>query len=85
MAPETLCRLFQHYSKTTPHQFILQLRVNLAVDLLLATNLLVKQVAEQAGFEDPYHFSRVFKNVQGISPAAFQRLMRQEPSPTPAP
>ncbi|HET6440510.1 MAG TPA: AraC family transcriptional regulator, partial [Anaeromyxobacter sp.] len=76
MAPETLCRLFQHFSKTSPHQFVLQLRVNLAVDLLLGTNLLVKQIAEQAGFEDPYHFSRVFKKVQGISPAAFQRLMR---------
>jgi AraC-like DNA-binding protein len=73
MAPETLCRLFQHFSRTSPHQFVLRLRINLAVDLLLGTNLLVKQVAERVGFEDPFHFSRVFKKLQGVSPAAFQR------------
>jgi len=77
MAPETLCRLFQHYSRTTPHQFVLRLRINLAVDLLLGTSLLVKQVAEQVGFEDPFHFSRTFKKLQGVSPNAFQRLHRR--------
>jgi AraC-like DNA-binding protein len=51
--------------------------VNLAVDLLLGTDLLVKQVAERAGFEDPFHFSRVFKRIQGISPAAFQRMHKR--------
>ncbi len=77
MAPETLCRLFQHYSRTSPHQFVLRLRINLAVDLLLGTSLLVKQVAERVGFDDPFHFSRVFKKLQGASPAAFQRLHRR--------
>ena len=77
MAAETLCRLFQHFSRTSPHQFILRLRINLAVDLLLGTTLLVKEVAERVGFEDPFHFSRVFKKLQGVSPAAFQRLHRR--------
>jgi AraC-like DNA-binding protein len=77
MASETLCRLFQHYSRTSPHQFVLRLRVNLAIDLLLGTSLLVKEVAEQAGFQDPFHFSRVFRKVQGMSPAAFQKLHRR--------
>jgi len=78
MAPETLCRLFQHYARTTPYQLLLTLRLNLAVDLLLGTDLLVKQVAERAGFDDPFHFSRVFKRrVNGMSPVAFQRLYRR--------
>ncbi|HVO18936.1 MAG TPA: AraC family transcriptional regulator [Anaeromyxobacter sp.] len=78
MAPETLCRLFQHYSRTSPHQFVLRLRIDLAVHLLLGTNLLVKEVAEKVGFEDPFHFSRVFRKVQGVPPAAFQRLHRRD-------
>ena len=78
MTAETLCRLFQHYARTTPYQLLLTLRVNLAVDLLLGTDLLVKQVAERAGFDDPFHFSRVFKRrINGMSPAAFQRLHRR--------
>jgi AraC-like DNA-binding protein len=78
MAPETLCRLFRHYARTTPYQLLLTLRLNLAVDLLLGTDLLVKQVAERAGFDDPFHFSRVFKRrLNGMSPVAFQRLHRR--------
>ena len=77
MAPETLCRLFHRFSDDSPYQLLLKLRVNLSVDLLLGTDLLVKQVAERAGFDDPFHFSRVFKRMQGISPAAFQRMHKR--------
>jgi len=35
---------------------------------------LVKQVAEEAGFTDPFHFSRVFTSVFGLSPTAFRGL-----------
>lgn len=78
MAPATLCRLFRHYARTTPYQLLVTLRLNLAVDLLLGTDLLVKEVAERAGFEDPFHFSRVFKRrVNGMSPTEFQRLHRR--------
>jgi len=78
MAPETLCRLFRHYGRTTPYQLVLTMRLNLAVDLLLGTDLLVKEVAERVGFDDPFHFSRVFKRrVNGMSPTEFQRLHRR--------
>jgi AraC family transcriptional regulator len=76
MAPETLCRLFHRFSTDSPYQLLLTLRMNLAVDLLLGTDLLIKQVAERAGFDDPFHFSRVFKRTQGISPAAFQHMYK---------
>ena len=72
--PENLCRLFRRFYNDTPYQLLLKLRVNLAVELLLRTDLLVKQVAERAGFDDPFHFSRVFKRIQRISPSAFQRM-----------
>jgi AraC family transcriptional regulator len=74
---ETLCRLFKHFSGTTPYQFLLKLRINLAVELLLGTDLLVKEVAAEAGFDDPFHFSRVFRRAQGIPPADFQRLHKR--------
>jgi len=33
----------------------------------------VREAAEVAGFSDPYHFSKAFKRVYGISPEAFRR------------
>jgi len=35
---------------------------------------MVKQVAEQVGFADPFHFSRAFKAMLGLSPKAFCQL-----------
>ena len=46
-------------------------------ELLIESGLLVKQVAEQLGFSDPYNFSRAFKATFGLSPANFiQRAKR---------
>jgi len=35
---------------------------------------LVKEVAFELGFVDPFHFSRGFKRLFGLSPEAFRRL-----------
>lgn len=69
-----LCRLFRRYDQQTPYQYLLRLKMNHAAERLQQSNLLVKQVAEQVGFADPFHFSRVFKSVLGLSPDSFRRI-----------
>jgi AraC-like DNA-binding protein len=49
-----------------------------AAEMLSGQNLLIKQVAEEAGYPDPYHFSRVFKRVYGIPPEAFIQTVRRK-------
>ncbi len=70
-----LCRLFQRYHDRSPYQFLTRLRMAAAADLLLRPpppGPLVKQVAAELGFADPFLFSRAFKHVYGVSPRAFQ-------------
>ncbi len=69
-----LCRLFRRYDHQTPYQFLMRLKMNLAAERLQQPGVLVKQVAAESGFDDPFHFSRAFKNVLGLSPEAFRRL-----------
>lgn len=69
-----LCRLFQRYDHQSPYQFLLRLKMNLAAEWLQQPGALVKQAAERAGFGDPFHFSRAFKSVLGLSPAVFRRM-----------
>jgi AraC-like DNA-binding protein len=45
-----------------------------AAESLQQPGALVKQAAEESGFADPFHFSRVFTSVFGLSPAAFRGL-----------
>ena len=69
-----LCRLFRRYDQQTPYQFLLRLKMNFAASRLAEPGVLVKQVAEETGFQDPFHFSRVFKAVLGLAPNSFQRI-----------
>jgi AraC-like DNA-binding protein len=69
-----LCRLFRCYDNQTPYQYLLRLKMNHAAERLQQPGALVKQVAEEVGFTDPFHFSRVFTSVFGLSPTAFRGL-----------
>jgi AraC-like DNA-binding protein len=71
-----LCRLFRRYDHQTPHQFLMRQKMHRAAERLQHSDLLVKQIAAQLGFSDPFHFSRAFKRVFGLSPDAFRRQQR---------
>jgi AraC-like DNA-binding protein len=44
--------------------------------MLLDGDSPVAEVARTVGYDDPYHFSRVFKRVKGRPPSEFRRLTR---------
>jgi AraC-like DNA-binding protein len=69
-----LCRLFRRYDSQSPYQYLLRLKMNQAAERLQQPGALVKQVAADSGFADPFHFSRVFASVFGLSPTAFGKL-----------
>lgn len=72
----SVCRLFRRYQGTSPYQYLLRRKMTLAAEYLLEHGGLVKEAAERVGYEDPYHFSRNFKAVHGISPRAL--LLRKQ-------
>ncbi|MDD2598438.1 MAG: AraC family transcriptional regulator [Kiritimatiellae bacterium] len=65
------CRLFKRYSKESPYEMLVRLKMRHAADLLNNGHTLIKDVAATVGFQDPYHFSRSFKAEYGVSPKAF--------------
>jgi AraC-like DNA-binding protein len=69
-----LCRLFRRFDHQSPYQFLLRLRMTRGAELLLTPGASVKQVAEDLGFADAFHFSRTFKKLMGLPPAHFARL-----------
>ena len=71
-----LCRLFQSHGYPSPYRYLVRKKINRAAEWLLAGGCQVKAAAERAGFDDPYHFSRVFKREMGRSPLAFARLRK---------
>ena len=63
----------------TPHHYLLNMRMEFARNRLIYTEDAIDAIAEEAGFSDRFHFSKVFKYVNAISPAAYRKLNRKEP------
>ena len=69
-----ICRLFKRYGHLTPYQHLTRLKMDAAAELLLAPGVLVKEVAAELGFDDPFHFSRTFRRHFKVSPSDFIRM-----------
>lgn len=54
-------------------KYIHQIRIEKAKDLLHNSELHINEVAYEVGFEDPAYFSRIFKKLQGVSPAKYRQ------------
>jgi AraC-like DNA-binding protein len=77
ISPNYLSSLFAREMRTTLRQYADQQRIELARQQLLDPARSIKQVAYALGFADPYHFSKVFHRVTGVSPSAFRRAARE--------
>ena len=67
-----MSRLFKQFDTVTPHEAIMQLKMNKAGVLLLTAPLSVSRIAAVVGYTDPYHFSRNFKRFHGCSPRQYR-------------
>ncbi|MGC6424487.1 MAG: helix-turn-helix domain-containing protein [Lentimonas sp.] len=69
---EYLCRVFKKYHGDSPYQVLLQRKMSAAWLLLRDGQLQIGAVAQEFGYEDQMHFSRVFRKVMGCAPSSVQ-------------
>ena len=72
MSYDNFRRRFKLKVGASPHQYYLQMKVERAKEFLLYTDTDIKDIATQLGFPDPYYFSRVFKEREGVAPGIFR-------------
>jgi AraC-like DNA-binding protein len=57
----------------SPVDFVLQIRIKRAIQLMQTRNFSIAEVAYKTGFNDPKYFSRCFKKFYGVSPSSFMK------------
>jgi len=72
----SLYRRFVKRFQTSPKRFLLEYRIERACALLTETDCSVQEISTSVGFEDPFYFSRAFKDVKGLSPRQYAAQMR---------
>lgn len=73
MATNAFTRLFTEEIGTSPQKYIKKIRIDQACILLHHSNVSIDEVAIKTGFADRYHFSRIFKQITGVSPAKYKK------------
>lgn len=73
MSKRSFLRTFRAATDHTPIAYLIQLRINRAINMLRGTNESVTEIAFKVGFSDSNYFTRQFRKVAGVSPRAYRR------------
>lgn len=68
ISPTYFASLFKRAIGTSPHQYVIQQRVEKAKEMLLKTDVTIADVALQVGFSSQSHLTQQFKRITGMTP-----------------
>lgn len=68
-----LIKCFKRSMSTTPMQYVDSLRMDIARNLLITTNMSLREIIEQCGYLDESNFVRKFKRIEGITPMNYRK------------
>ncbi len=68
-------RMFKKYIGKTPHQYLVEIRIQKAMEMLKTEDCSIEETARRCGFVSLSHFSTVFKRVSGKNASEYKKLL----------
>jgi len=78
MSQRSFTRRFKAATGVRATQYWQQLRIETAKELLSSSNLSIQEIADQVGYQDQGHLSRLFKQDLGLTPKAYRAMVRKK-------
>ena len=75
ISASSLQRAFAKYFGMSPKQYLIQLRMNRALELMTESSLSINEISSACGFTDEKYFSRAFKKKYGYPPSQLGKHM----------
>ncbi|HSC67584.1 MAG TPA: helix-turn-helix domain-containing protein [Cellvibrio sp.] len=76
MSVRTLNRRFKNALGQTPVDYLQEIRINIAKDLLKTSNLSISEIADKVGYQDTGYFTALFKKTLATTPSAYRDTVR---------
>lgn len=74
-APRTFRNAFKAATSRNPYEYMVERRIEQAAGLLARSDSRIRDIALAVGYDDPYHFSRVFHRVMGVPPQRYREMV----------
>lgn len=81
LSKEAFCRFFKERTGKTFTEFLTQVRIHQACQLLQESEWSISQIAYQSGFQNLSYFNRAFKKFQGETPKVFRERLTKVMQP----
>jgi len=78
LSQRSLNRRFKLATGLSPVQYLQEIRLEKAKELLKTSNLAIAEVAYTVGYPDSAYFSVLFKRIVSLSPGEYRRLVRKK-------
>jgi AraC family transcriptional regulator len=73
LSPFHFAKAFKAAYGSAPHQYLTQLRIEKAQELLTQTLRPITDIVEAVGYSNASHFTAAFRKATGVTPAAYRR------------
>jgi transcriptional regulator GlxA family with amidase domain len=78
MSQRSFTRRFKAASGVRATQYWQQLRIETAKELLASSNLTIQEIADQVGYQDQGHLTRLFKKSLNLTPKSYRAMVRKK-------
>lgn len=68
------CKLFKKIYSKTFSEYVLNIRIEKACQLLKNTDLTIEDISSKVGYKDYFYFNKVFKKQVGATPAKYRKI-----------
>jgi AraC-like DNA-binding protein len=78
MSPSAFAHAYPSLAGESPHRTILRLKIEAGKRLILQEGLSVKETSARLGFSSEFHFSRLFKRLEGVAPQHYRQALKKQ-------
>ena len=78
LSPVYISKIFKEKTGDSPINYLIQIRLGKAKEMLEENRGSIRTIAAQVGYDDVYHFSKLFKKYYGVSPLYYRKSVVEE-------